>query len=151
MEIHEAKSCHCQSVQDQAATFSGQAAKKTARSMYSAFLGLLIAFFPKCPICWAAYMSMFGSVGLANAPYMGWLFPVLLGFLGLHLVLLLKKAPQKGYGPFSLSLAGALLILLGRGFLSSAEWIPPAGMLFILSGSLWNSFSVKPLKTSIQL
>ena len=30
---------------------------------------LLIAVFPKCPICWAAYAGMFGSLGLANISY----------------------------------------------------------------------------------
>ena len=52
-------------------------------------------------------MSMFGSASLARTPYQGWLFPVLVVFLGLHLLLLLKKLPEKGYGPFIFSLAGA--------------------------------------------
>ncbi|MFN0214541.1 MAG: hypothetical protein ACKVT2_09825, partial [Saprospiraceae bacterium] len=93
------------------------------------------------------YMSMFGSFGLARTPYMGWLFPVLICFLGLHLLLLLKKAPQKGYGPFLVSLAGALLIVFGRNLFPSDEWILFSGMLFILSGSLWSSFSVKKINS----
>ena len=87
------------------------AAKQTVRSLRSVLLSVLIAFFPKCPLCWAAYMSMFGSLGLANTPYMGWLLPVLVGVLGIHLYLLAKKIPHKGYGPFGLSLAGALLVV----------------------------------------
>jgi hypothetical protein len=40
---------------------------------------------------------------LARTPYQGWLFPVLVVFLGLHLLLLLKKLPEKGYGPWDRS------------------------------------------------
>lgn len=139
MEHLEVKTCQCQMAEVKRPE---AAVKKSARSVPSMLLSLLVAFFPKCPICWAAYMSMFGSFGLANTPYMGWLFPVLLGFLGLHLLLVLKKAPQKGYGPFLISLAGALFIVCGRSLFPSEQWVLISGMLMILSGSLWNSFSV---------
>lgn len=146
MEAPETGACDCCLA---AAQKKPAAAKSTLRSIPSVMLSVLIAFFPKCPICWAAYMSMFGSFGLAKTPYMDWLFPVLLAFLGLHLLLLLKKAPQKGYGPFLLSLGGALFILGGRSLFPAAEWVLFAGMLFILSGSLWNSFSFRQLKMSL--
>lgn len=120
--------------------------KKTVKAVPSVLLSVLIAFFPKCPICWAAYMSMFGSFGLAHTPYMGWLFPVLLAFLGLHLYLILRKSKQKGYGPFAVSLVGALLILGQRSLFIDTEWLLYGGMLFIFSGSLWNSFSTAPIK-----
>jgi hypothetical protein len=42
--------------------------EKASRPMLTAVLSLLIAFFPKCPVCWATYMSMFGSVWLARTP-----------------------------------------------------------------------------------
>ncbi|MFN0215142.1 MAG: hypothetical protein ACKVT2_12875, partial [Saprospiraceae bacterium] len=96
MEHLEAKICQCHLTANVEPKSTDEAIKKTARSAPSILLGFLVAFFPKCPICWAAYMSMFGSFGLARTPYMGWLFPVLICFLGLHLLLLLKKAPQKG-------------------------------------------------------
>src|SRR5262249_51879337 len=31
-----------------------------------------VAFFPKCPVCWAAYLSMFGVAGLQSVPYAPW-------------------------------------------------------------------------------
>src|SRR5690606_37188336 len=83
-----------------------QATRKTVRALPSMLLSILIAFFPKCPVCWAVYMSMFGSLGLAKLPYMRWLLPVLLVFLALHLFLLYRKAAQRGYLPFVASLAG---------------------------------------------
>lgn len=116
-------------------------ALRTVRSLLSVLLSILIAFFPKCPLCWAAYMSMFGSAGLALTPYMGWLYPVLIVLLGSHLLLLFQKAPEKGYGPFVLSVTGALVILGSRAFFPVNQFFMISGIVLILSGSLWNSFS----------
>jgi mercuric ion transport protein len=115
--------------------------KKTTKSFPSIFMSILIAFFPKCPFCWAIYMSMFGSLGLARLPYMPWLLPVLFVFLAVHLFMLFRKAPQKGYMPFALSLGGALVILTGRTFFPFQEWLLISGMILIISGSLLNNFS----------
>jgi len=118
-----------------------QATRKTAGALPSMLLGVLIAFFPKCPVCWAVYMSMFGSLGLAKLPYMRWLLPVLLVFLALHLFLLYRKAAQRGYLPFATSLAGAVLIVAGRFFLPTEQWLLFTGMGLLIAGSLLNSLS----------
>lgn len=115
--------------------------KKTARAIPPLLFSILFAFFPKCPVCWAVYMSMFGSLGLARLPYMGWLFPVLLLCLAAHLFLVYRKIPQKGYVPFLLSFAGAIAILSGRTFFPTEKWLLLTGMALIVSGSLFNSFS----------
>jgi hypothetical protein len=120
-------------------SFSG--VKKTGRVLPSVLMSILIAFFPKCPFCWAIYMSMFGSIGLARLPYMPWLFPVLMAFLAFHLVMLWRKIPQKGYLPFLISLAGAVVILSGKVFFPLAQWLSVTGMILIISGSLLNNFS----------
>lgn len=124
--------------------------KKTARALPSVLLSILIAFFPKCPACWAVYMSMFGSLGLAKLPYMRWLLPVLVVFLGLHLYLLYRKAGERGYLPFMVSVAGAALIVTGRFFFPWEQWLIFTGMAFIISGSLLNNltFIRLPLTTS---
>src|SRR3954462_5246974 len=115
------------------------------RTLPSVLLSILIAFFPKCPACCIAYLSMFGSVGLAVTPYVEWLYPLLLASLGLHLGLLLAKAHRKGYGPVVLSLGGGVLILASRIFLPN-QFITITGISLIFAGSLWNSFSGAPLK-----
>jgi hypothetical protein len=111
------------------------------RSLFSFLLSLLIAFFPKCPVCWGVYMSMFGGLGLAQLPYLKWLLPVLLLLFALNLFLLYRKGKKTGYGPFLLTLAGALIILVGRTFFIADKELLYAGMLMVLSGSLWSSFS----------
>ena len=113
----------------------------TAKALFSLLLSLLIAFFPKCPVCWAVYMSMFGGLGLAQLPYLKWLLPVLLLLFAFNLFFLYLKARKTGYGPFLLTLAGALIILVGRNFFIADKEILYAGMLMVLIGSLWSGFS----------
>lgn len=138
----EMSSCNCQhNSQDESAGGSFSGIKKTGRMLPSVFMSILIAFFPKCPFCWAIYMSMFGSIGLARLPYMPWLFPVLMAFLAFHLFMLWRKVPQKGYLPFLISLAGAMVILSGKVFFPLAQWLSVTGMILIISGSLLNNFS----------
>jgi hypothetical protein len=115
--------------------------KKAATALPSMLLSIFIAFFPKCPVCWAVYMSMFGSIGLAKLPYMSWLLPVLLGFMGIHLFMLYRKVAQRGYLPFMVSLTGAVLLLTGRFYFPFDKWILLTGMGLIISGSLLNSLS----------
>jgi hypothetical protein len=112
-----------------------------AKTLPSILLSIVIALFPKCPLCWAAYMSLFSSIGLSQLPYKSWLFPVLLGFMALHLFLLIKKVATKGYGPLVLNIIGIIIILLGRFFFFSYKEISFMGLLFIIVGSLWNNIN----------
>jgi len=123
-------------------------AKLTLKAVGSTILSFLIAFFPKCPLCWAAYLSMFGSFGVSNLPYMGWLYPVLIGFLLLHLYLVFKKRKVKGYGPFVLSIMGAMVLLGSRLLRWEDRNLLLTGMILILAGSLWNSFTWRPFQMS---
>ncbi|MGI8640816.1 MAG: hypothetical protein ACR2MG_12835 [Pyrinomonadaceae bacterium] len=144
--VSENKSCGCHAnVERFAVEVPESQTKNTVQSVPSILLSVLIAFFPKCPLCWAAYMSMLGSFGVSSISYtyMRFLLPILIAFLVLHLFLLLKKVKEKGYGPFLLSLTGAIIIICGRTFLSFSEPAFIAGIVLVVSGSLWNSFSVK--------
>jgi mercuric ion transport protein len=114
--------------------------KTTVHSASSFFLNLLIAFFPKCPMCWSAYMSLFGGVGLAHLPYMGWLFYVFLGLLGMHLFMLFRWGPQRGYMPFALCLGGSLVILCVR-LIAVEPWLLNWIGLPLIACSVFWSFS----------
>ena len=51
-------------------------ARKTSSPIFGALASLALAFFPKCPICWAAYLS-FWNCRLDRIPYSPWLQPML--------------------------------------------------------------------------
>jgi hypothetical protein len=140
-DLVETRSCCC-SVKEQKQIEEKPISKtrKTLRAIPSMLLSVFIAFFPKCPVCWAVYMSMFGSLGLARLPYMGWLLPVLLFFLAVHLFMIYKKSASNSYVPFLLSLTGAVIILVGRFSFNNEKWLLVSGMVCLISGSLLSQF-----------
>lgn len=146
---NEKATCHCQSnACPNLEEKSPSAVKKTIRSIPSVLLSILVAFFPKCPMCWAVYMSMLGSFGLAKIPFMWWLLPVFMVFLVLHLWMLWRRIGEKGYGPFLCSLIGFSVLLSGKLVHLDSGWISVSGMFFIVVGSFWNSFSAQKLQTT---
>lgn len=128
-----------------------QVSKRSARTVPSILLSILIAFFPKCPMCWAVYMSMLGSIGMSKVPYMPWLLPVLLTFLLFHIAMQYRTIKQKGPLPFSCSLLGATCLLLARFTFPGMKWLLLTGMFFIIAGSLLSTFSTRPARLQQQV
>ncbi|MBB6499932.1 hypothetical protein [Pedobacter cryoconitis] len=143
----ETSSCNCNTepivINNTHKTING--VTKTVKAIPSAMMSILIAFFPKCPLCWAVYMSMFSSIGLAQIPYLPWLLPILIGFMGVHLLLLFKKIRTKGYLPFFISLCGCGLLLLNRFAFPAEKLISMTGLSLIIIGSLLNNLTTKHL------
>ncbi|MBV7530783.1 hypothetical protein [Chitinophaga sp. sic0106] len=138
--------CNCQSATQQEQPTWQHVSKKSARSVPSILLGILIAFFPKCPMCWAVYMSMFGSIGLAKLPYMPWLLPVLSVFLLIHVGMQFRAIPLRGPLPFIFSLTGACCLLLSRFVPGGTKAMMIGGMVAIIIGSLLAAFITAPRK-----
>ncbi len=120
--------------------------RRILNSIYSVTISLLIGLFPKCPVCWAAYMSIFGSYGISKLPYMPWLMPILIGFLGFHLFLVYRNIKNKGMAPFIISVIGAFITIGGKLIFPDSNAIMVIGMVLILMGSLWNSFSFQRMQ-----
>ena len=95
-----------------------------------------VAFFPKCPICWAAYLSVFGIAGLDRIPYAPWLQPVLalIMLINLASVWLRSRATHRMLS-FYFAAGGAATILMSKlshGWEKFAIW----GVLLTLTGSV---------------
>jgi mercuric ion transport protein len=144
MKNSTCSSCNCHTTAKKPYDASKSAVSKFRQgieSVGSVGLSLLIAFFPKCPLCLAAYMSMLGSIGLSYSQYAGWILPILVVFLGLHLWSMFKKGSQKGYLPFAFSLTGAVLMLAERSLQLNQQWLLLTSVVLIFGGSLLNNFS----------
>jgi protein SCO1/2 len=71
-----------------------------------------IAFFPKCPICWATYVSALGISSLVPIPYSPWLQPVLFGVMALNLAAVgWRGRSTKRLSGFALVAAGAVALV----------------------------------------
>lgn len=135
--------CPCESAASVEKTSAPAVARSSGRTVGALVVSILVAFFPKCPMCWAAYCSALGLAGLAGSPYMEALLPVLVAMLGFHLISLGKQVRKVGYGPLLISVAGATTLFLVRRYTPSTGWALNSGILLIVSGSVWNSFSMR--------
>ena len=128
-----------------AADLLDQRTEPDTRRATSSVLGTLasvgLAFFPKCPICWAAYMSVFGVVGLDRIPYSPWLQPVLAILMLINLGSVWLRARSTGRMlAFYLASSGAVVLIsskLVHGFDKTAL----VGVGLTLAGSLLSSLS----------
>lgn len=103
----------------------------------------LIAFFPKCPMCWAAYMNIIGISGLISIPHKPWLIYVFIGLAIFNLWNLYRLARKRnGNLPFYFATIGT--IILGFKFwLDLGNVIIVVGFAFTLSATLLNSLTFK--------
>ncbi len=116
-------------------------------SVWAPFVSILIAFFPKCPICWAAYMSMFGISGLTTLRYTPWLKYVFIGLLAINIAVITWRAVKRNYYiPLVFCLLGVLIMISSMGF---EPWKPGvySGAALIFIGSLLNSLSIRILSS----
>lgn len=105
-------------------------------------LGFLMVFFPKCPMCWASYMSLLGVAGAESIPYSPWLLLAIVGLLSINLYFLFRGAPvRNGYSPFWLSLTGSIFLVLTIPQIGLPRWMIAPGLGLMLIGSLLQSLN----------
>ena len=112
---------------------------RVASPVFGTAVALGLALFPKCPFCWAAYLSLFGIAGLESIPYSPWLQPLLAVLLLSNLTSVWFRARATGRMlPFYLVTAGALTLILSKAFAapSAASFI---GVFMTFVGSVWSS------------
>lgn len=97
--------------------------------------GILMAFFPKCAVCWAAYFSVFNSMGI-GLPYMPWLQDVLAATLVISAVYFARMAKRrKRWLPFIFQMAGFAAVLMAQ-YLLAADSLLWVGVVLVFVGSL---------------
>lgn len=116
-----------------------QITKAVSENLRTIVFPLLIALFPKCPVCWATYMSAFGIVGMKDIPYSPWLVPLFVFGIGVNLWFLYRgRNKRNGLAPFWVSVLGIASFLICGLWLNLRIGMY-AGILFILLGSILNS------------
>ena len=115
-----------------------------ASSSFGMLTSLAVVFFPKCPICWAAYLSVFSIAGLERIPYAPWLFPVLVLVMLINLGSVWLRGNSTGrMGGFYLAATGVTLIV-GAKLFATANLVAVAGVALVVVGSLFGVMS-KPI------
>lgn len=106
-------------------------------------LPVLIAFFPKCPMCWAAYMNLIGLSGIVSIKHQPWLIYVFVGLTIFNLFNLYRLSKRRnGLLPFYLACIGSLVLGVNYLFNLGTPFII-LGIGFTLLATLLNSLSFK--------
>ena len=82
------------------------------RIVRSVSVAVFIALFPKCPVCWATYMSIFGFMGVGRIPYAPWLIYLLLAVAAYNVYHSVKRARAGGMYLVSIIQVVAYVLLL---------------------------------------
>ena len=99
-------------------------------------LALLLALFPKCPICGVAYLSLGGLAALPTLPGPYVMLPVLLALFILNLVATLALARKQPLaGSSMVSTVGAGLAVM-TSFATQSDWILWIGVALTILGSV---------------
>lgn len=124
------------------------ARRKTPSPVFGTLASLGVAFFPKCPICWAGYLSLFGVAGLQRIPYSPWLQPLLIAVMLINLTSVWLRGRSTGrMSAFYLVSAGALAILISKAG-PGWEGVAALGVAFTLAGSLLSALNVRKVRAA---
>jgi len=121
---------------------------KTVSPTLGTLASLGVAFFPKCPVCWAAYLSVFGIAGLEQIPYAAWLQPVLVAVMLVNFASVWLRGRSSGrMSGFYLVCAGALLIAVSK---TGLDWDDAAtwGVALTVAGSLLSALGARNGKSN---
>jgi protein SCO1/2 len=110
-------------------------------SAAGALPGVLLALFPKCPACWAAYLSAFGIAGIDSWAQRGWVEALLVALTVLNVGSVWMRARATGRVAASvLVVAGALAVLASR-FAPGWQSAAVLGLCLTMIGSVWGVWS----------
>jgi protein SCO1/2 len=104
---------------------------------------IALAFFPKCPLCWASYLSVFGIAGLEQVPYSPWLQPFFVAVMFINLATVwFRRRSTAGTIALWLVATGAGAILV---FQLAFSWKSAAicGLLLTMAGSLLSALGAR--------
>jgi protein SCO1 len=97
---------------------------------------IAFAFFPKCPFCWAAYLSVFGIAELERIPYLPWLKPVFLALMLLNLFSIwLRSRITRRITGFLFAASGGFAILLATALPGLQQTVTWMGIISTIAGS----------------
>jgi len=115
------------------------------RSSLATVPGIAFAFLPKlaCPACWPAYAALLSSVGLGFLLDTAYLFPLMAVFLVVVVgALTFRARTRRGYGPFGVGLAAAIVVLIGK-FIFDSSAAMYGGIGLLVAASVWNALPVR--------
>jgi len=125
-------------------SFGGQG--QVTGTVLGTLASLAWAFFPKCPMCWAAYLSIFGIAGFQQIPYPSKTHPALLAVMLINIVSVWFRArATQRIGGFCFVCAGIVATILGK-MVMNWDNLAAGGIALTFAGSLWGAVNIRQLQ-----
>lgn len=129
-----------EAVVEEAAALLAESGSRPAAPLW----GLIAPLVPKCPACWASYMSSIGATGFGAGASAGALRIAAFGFLAVHLGLVAWRVRTTGWHwAQALSLAGAVAV--GVHLATNTPAMMAGGMAAMLAASAWQVMRTRPV------
>jgi protein SCO1/2 len=104
--------------------------------------------FPKCPMCWAAYLSVFG-IGIRQIPSPSKMEPLLAAMMLINLISVgLRAWATRRMSGFYLVCTGSMAIILSKIVVSWSD-VAIWGVGLTLAGTLWNAVNRSNIQFSL--
>ena len=114
---------------------------KARPSTFMTVSSIVLAFAPKCPVCFLAYFGVFGVAASSASAYRVWLPPITALWLALTVALLaVGRGTQGRIGPVSLALVSGIAVFAGR-FNLENRLVMFAGLIGLAGATLWRASS----------
>jgi hypothetical protein len=112
-----------------------------------------VSLLPKltCPLCWPAYAGLLSALGLGFLLSTRYLLALTATFLIVAVGTLGFRASKRhGYGPVSLGLVAAALVLFAK-FRLESNAVMYGGLGLLIAASVWNSWPQSAPAALVQL
>ena len=111
--------------------------------LYTVTIPVIIAFFPKCPMCWASYMNLLGISGIISIQHQPWFIYLFIALALFNLINLYRLAKKRnGLLPFYFALLGTLVLAVNY-FFTPPKIVLVIGIIFMTTSTLLNSLKFK--------
>ena len=112
---------------------------------------ILLAFAPKCPICFLAYFGIFGVASTTVSQYRAWLPALTALSLALTIgALAFRSRGKYRRAPAVIGVFAAVLIWLGK-FVIENQVVILFGLVMLLTAVAWRAFNQRRAASSICL
>jgi protein SCO1/2 len=136
-------------VDEAAAILTAPASPNRILASVSPIAGLAALVLPKCPMCWATYMSFLGVTGMVAHPTTFALKATALVMLALHLSIMLWRVRTAGWKLAQIvSMAGAAAVATSLAMTDPIAGLIPLGVGLMLLSSLLTVVQLRPTAAS---